>query len=59
MKQDNVLEGLKNFQIETVNSVIDRFNNGQNKVLVADEVGLGKTLIARGVISQLLKQKRI
>lgn len=58
MKQDNVLEGLKNFQIETVNSVIDRFNNGQNKVLVADEVGLGKTLIARGVISQLLKQKR-
>lgn len=44
------LTGLKDFQRETVNRIDYLFRNGQNRVLVADEVGMGKTLIARGAI---------
>lgn len=46
--------GLKNFQICTVKEIINHFKNGQNRVLVADEVGLGKTIVAKGVIAELL-----
>ncbi len=42
--------GLKNFQRATVERVDELFRNGQRHVLVADEVGLGKTLVAKGVI---------
>ena len=44
------MHGLKDFQRATVERIYHLFRNGQNRVLVADEVGMGKTLIARGAI---------
>ena len=41
---------LKDFQRATVERIDSLFRKGQNRILVADEVGMGKTLIARGVI---------
>lgn len=46
------LAALKDFQLETVNRVDALFRGGQRRVLVADEVGLGKTVVARGVIAK-------
>ena len=46
------LRGLLPFQLATVERIDDLFRQGQRRVLVADEVGLGKTLIARGVIAK-------
>lgn len=43
---------LKDFQCATVERIDELFRHGQNRVLVADEVGLGKTLIARGAIAK-------
>ena len=43
---------LKDFQCATVERIDELFRHGQNRVLLADEVGLGKTLIARGVIAK-------
>ena len=46
---------LKDFQIATVNYVFKRFTDADNlcnRFLVADEVGLGKTLVARGIIQK-------
>ena len=46
---------LKDFQIATVNYVFKRFTDAENlcnRFLVADEVGLGKTLVARGIIQK-------
>lgn len=51
-----VMEELTLFQQKTVERVCDQFENGQNRVLVADEVGLGKTRIAKGVIAQLAEK---
>jgi hypothetical protein len=48
---------LKDFQRETVNRVDFLFSNEQNRVLVADEVGLGKTMVARGVIAKLAQKQ--
>lgn len=48
---------LKDFQAETVKRVDYLFKNKQNHVLVADEVGMGKTLIGRGVIVKTVRQK--
>ena len=50
------LAGLKDFQRATVNYVFDRFYgpNPTRRFLVADEVGLGKTLVARGVIARAI-----
>ena len=52
----SALEGLKDFQRATVNYVFDRFygQNPTRRFLVADEVGLGKTLVARGVIARTI-----
>ena len=44
------MHGLKDFQRKTVERIDYLFRNGQNRVLIADEVGMGKTLIARGAI---------
>ena len=41
---------LKDFQRATVERIDTLFRKGQNRILVADEVGMGKTLIARGAI---------
>lgn len=43
---------LKDFQRETVERVYRLYKDGQRRVLVADEVGMGKTLVARGVIAK-------
>ncbi|HCO18711.1 MAG TPA: hypothetical protein DIT39_03765 [Tissierellales bacterium] len=48
--EEKIMAGLKDFQRTTVERVFELFTNGQNRVLVADEVGLGKTLVAKGVI---------
>ena len=44
------MQGLKDFQRATVDRVDYLCRHGQNRVLVADEVGMGKTLVARGAI---------
>ncbi|MHC1773821.1 MAG: hypothetical protein AB9834_00270 [Lentimicrobium sp.] len=42
---------LKDFQRLTVDFIFDKFyNQNRNKFLVADEVGLGKTIVAKGLI---------
>jgi hypothetical protein len=52
------LAALKDFQRATVNVVYDNlFKNGQQRMLVADEVGLGKTIVAKGVIAQRIVDK--
>lgn len=53
--EEEVLNSLKDFQRATVEHVFSLFINGQNRVLVADEVGLGKTLIAKGTIAKLAR----
>ena len=50
--ESTVLAGLKDFQLATAKRVFELYKQGQKRVLVADEVGLGKTLIAKGVIAQ-------
>ena len=50
--EERIIEGLKDFQRATVDRVIELYMSGQNRVLVADEVGLGKTLVAKGVIAK-------
>lgn len=52
----SVIAGLKDFQRLTVDYVFDRFYGCEStrKFLVADEVGLGKTLVARGVIARTI-----
>ncbi len=52
-----VLGQMKDFQRRTVDYVFDRLYHdpdGSRRFLVADEVGLGKTLVARGVIARTL-----
>ena len=52
-----VLEQLKDFQRSTVDYVFKRMYLDQDcttKFLVSDEVGLGKTLVARGVIAKTI-----
>ncbi len=54
---DGVLSGLKGFQRDTVEYAFERLylaSDSTHRFLVADEVGLGKTLVARGVIAKVL-----
>jgi hypothetical protein len=54
-----VMRDLKGFQRRTVEYVFDRLyakNNPARRFLVADEVGLGKTLVAKGVIAKAIRQ---
>lgn len=46
---------LKTFQKETVFNIVDKFDK-MNRVLLADEVGLGKTEIAKGVIASMAEK---
>lgn len=52
-----VLARLKDFQRRTVDYVFDHLfvKEGRRRFLVADEVGLGKTLVARGLIARALE----
>ena len=42
--EKRTLSGLKDFQRATVERVDYLFRHNQNRVLVADEVGMGKTI---------------
>lgn len=53
--EEKIMSGLKDFQQATVNRIDYLYRHEQRRVLVSDEVGLGKTLIARGVIAKLAK----
>src|SRR3990167_465527 len=51
----HILSGLKDFQRKTVEYVYKRLYEDSDRVdwfLIADEVGLGKTLVARGIIAK-------
>lgn len=52
------LHGLKAFQLATVERLVEQFNDEDHsqRMLVADEVGLGKTIVAKGVIASLLEK---
>lgn len=56
---DKTLAGLKDFQQASVERVIENFFSERHseRVLVADEVGLGKTIVAKGVIAQMLRRQ--
>lgn len=54
---NDVMSGLKDFQQKTVDHVIDMYlNKGISRFLVSDEVGLGKTMIAKGVLSKMAEE---
>lgn len=57
-RADPALAPLKTFQRRTVDYVFDRLYGQDDPVrqfLVADEVGLGKTMVARGVIARMIE----
>ncbi len=56
--EERVMAGLTDFQRATVERVDELFRSGQRRVLVSDEVGLGKTLVARGVLAKLAALRR-
>ena len=56
--EKRIVGGLKDFQRETVNRIAYLYRHGQNRVLVSDEVGLGKTLVARGTVAKVAKMHR-
>ncbi|KAF0194030.1 MAG: DEAD/DEAH box helicase [Bacillota bacterium] len=52
-----IMQGLKNFQRRSADYVFDRLYTSPNPVdrfLIADEVGLGKTVVARGIIAKAI-----
>ncbi|MGH7481525.1 MAG: helicase [Longimicrobiales bacterium] len=61
LNADRALAGLKDFQRRTVDYVFQRMwldEPPATRFLVADEVGLGKTLVARGIIARTLEHLR-
>jgi len=56
-KIQETLNGLKDFQAKTVDYVFEQlYVNGRSKMLIADEVGLGKTIVAKGIIAKAFGQ---
>lgn len=56
-----ILRGLKDFQRDTVECVFRRLyldHDCTDRFLVADEVGLGKTLVAQGLIARMTEHLR-
>jgi len=52
-KIEETIKGLKDFQLKTVDYVFEQlYVNNRNKMLIADEVGLGKTIVAKGIIAK-------
>lgn len=57
--EKSIMNELKDFQICTVKRINHLFTEeNQDKILVSDEVGLGKTLIARGTIVKFAKWRK-
>lgn len=56
--ENNVISGAKPFQKATIERVDNLFRDGQRRVLVADEVGLGKTVVARGVLAKMASRRK-
>ncbi|GAB3488115.1 DEAD/DEAH box helicase [Flexivirga lutea] len=55
---ESILASLKDFQRSTVDYAFDRLWTAEDQVkkfLVADEVGLGKTMVAKGVIGKTIE----
>lgn len=53
---NNINKQLKGFQSASVDYVLDQmYCKDRKKVLIADEVGLGKTIIAKGVIAKAIQ----
>jgi hypothetical protein len=50
----------KGFQLATAESALETLSrtDGPRRFLVADEVGLGKTVVARTIISEMIKRRR-
>ena len=58
---ETVLAGLKEFQRRTAEYVFDKLYRAEDstqRYLIADEVGLGKTLVAAGVVAQAIDHLR-
>jgi hypothetical protein len=56
-KIKQTLAGLKDFQLKTVDYVFKQlYEKGRSKMLIADEVGLGKTIVAKGIIAKAFGQ---
>jgi hypothetical protein len=56
-KITETLNGLKDFQSKTVDYVFEQLYTGNRpKMLIADEVGLGKTIVAKGIIAKAFGQ---
>jgi hypothetical protein len=56
---DQILSGLKDFQRASVEYVFRRMYQDEQparRFLIADEVGLGKTLVARGVVAKVVEE---
>lgn len=56
---EQILAGLKDFQRASVDYVFRRMYQDEQparRFLIADEVGLGKTLVARGVVAKVVEQ---
>ena len=56
--EKTVMDELKDFQRATVERIDYLYRHGQKRILVSDEVGLGKTLIARGTIAKFAKLRK-
>jgi uncharacterized membrane protein YkvA (DUF1232 family) len=54
------MSDLKEFQSAAVARICERLDakNGSRRFLLADEVGLGKTMVARGVLEELSRRNR-
>lgn len=56
-RREGAVSGLKGFQEDTVDYVFGQmYDGGQHRFLVADEVGLGKTLVARGIAAKAIER---
>ncbi|MBQ9030707.1 MAG: helicase [Parasporobacterium sp.] len=56
--ENKIMSGLKDFQKATVERIDYLYRHHQRRVLVSDEVGLGKTLIARGTVAKMAMLRR-
>jgi hypothetical protein len=55
---DDALKGLKDFQRASVDALHEGlYEDNRPRMLLADEVGLGKTVVARGLIARLIKKR--